>query len=210
MPRWPANTNERKTNAWENKSRKAKAATMESLQGLYGTISTAGAADVTATPTAVKPARAKYKPKAKRKPKERKEGEPPPERDEQAIVVVHCDKLGLPFFAIPNASRRTFWEAMQAKKQGMKAGVLDLCFPVPMQGKGGLWIEMKKQSGGVVSAVQHYWIALLRENNFRVEVAEGAEKAIAIITDYFTGWAGTSDDIKQMLQNVLDAKSKRA
>jgi hypothetical protein len=209
MPRWPAKSSDaRKTNAWENKSRKAKAATMDALKDLY-TATPLGDAVASGVAVPEKPAKAKYKPKAKRKARERKEGEPPLERDEQAIVVVHCDRLGIPFFAIPNASRRTFWEAMQAKKQGMKAGVLDLCFPVPMQGKGGLWIEMKKQSGGVISPVQHYWIALLRENNFRVEVAEGAEKAIAIITDYFKGWTGVSHETNKLLQDVLDAKRKR-
>ncbi len=45
------------------------------------------------------------------------------------------------FFAVPNAGKRSRWAATKAKKEGMKAGVLDLVCTWP--GGGVAFIEMK-------------------------------------------------------------------
>lgn len=129
------------------------------------------------------------------------------ERYEQRIVVAYAEKHGYPFFAVNNGARRSLWEAMEAKRNGMKAGVLDLFCLVPMHGYNGLAIEMKRKEGGIVSPIQEYWIALLRENGFRVLVAHGADQAIPIIDEYFKGWKGTSSDTLALLQIANEHKA---
>ena len=46
-------------------------------------------------------------------------------------------------FHIPNGGKRDAREAARFKAMGEKAGVPDLCLPVPMNGFAGLYIEMK-------------------------------------------------------------------
>lgn len=44
---------------------------------------------------------------------------------------------------IPNGGSRNQLEAANLKRQGVKAGVPDLCLPVARNGKHGLYVEMK-------------------------------------------------------------------
>ena len=44
---------------------------------------------------------------------------------------------------MPNGGKRNPAEAARFKAMGVKAGVPDLCLPVPMNGYAGLYIEMK-------------------------------------------------------------------
>lgn len=46
---------------------------------------------------------------------------------------------------IPNGGSRNQLEAANLKRQGVKAGVPDLCLPVARNGKHGLYVEMKWQ-----------------------------------------------------------------
>lgn len=46
---------------------------------------------------------------------------------------------------IPNGGSRNQLEAANLKRQGVKAGVPDLCLPVARNGKHGLYVEMKRQ-----------------------------------------------------------------
>lgn len=47
---------------------------------------------------------------------------------------------------IPNGGSRNQLEAANLKRQGVKAGVPDLCLPVARNGKHGLYVEMKWQN----------------------------------------------------------------
>lgn len=144
--------------------------------------------------------------KSYNKPTGRRAKDPFHERYEQHVVVAYSRKRGLPFYAIPNGARRTLWEAIEAKKSGMASGVPDLCYPVPMGKFGGLYIEMKRRTGGVISPMQKYWFAVLREGGYRVEVAEGADQAILILDDYFQSYGGLSNDTLALLQIAIDSK----
>lgn len=77
-------------------------------------------------------------------------------------------------------------EAMRLKRQGVKAGVYDLCIAEPRGCYAGLYIEMKKLKGGVVSDMQKWWGIELRKRGYRTEVCKGAAAAIAVIEDYFS------------------------
>lgn len=65
------------------------------------------------------------------------------EAQEQEAVIEWCDWKHIPIFAIPNGGKRDAREAAHMKRQGVRAGVPDLCVPVARGGFHGLYIEMK-------------------------------------------------------------------
>lgn len=58
------------------------------------------------------------------------------------------------------------------KAEGVQAGVPDLFVPEWL-----LWVEMKRESGGIVSPVQMDWIQYLEGIGHRVIVGRGFEDA---------------------------------
>lgn len=79
--------------------------------------------------------------------------------------------------------------AVALKRQGVKAGIPDVCLPVARGGYGALYIELKRRERGVVSEVQSDMIAALRETGNRVEVCYGWDDARSVIEDYLDGVA---------------------
>lgn len=75
-------------------------------------------------------------------------------------------------FAIPNGGGRSMAQGASLKAEGVTAGVPDLYVPA-----FGLWIEMKRSTGGVVSPVQRDWIAYLEGIGHQVIVGRGFEDA---------------------------------
>ena len=61
-------------------------------------------------------------------------------------------------YHIPNGGSRNQLEAANLKRQGVKAGVPDLCLPVPRNGKHGLYVEMKWQKNKTTDK-QDWWPA---------------------------------------------------
>lgn len=115
----------------------------------------------------------------------------PTESDEQEFVFkwariqeIFDPRLEL-LHHIPNGGYRQKATAARMKAEGVKAGVPDLCLPVPAHGFHGLYIEMKKRdhSNGL-SRLQRDWIENLRDQGYKAEVAFGADEAIKIICDY--------------------------
>jgi hypothetical protein len=99
-------------------------------------------------------------------------------------------------FAIANGGGRTRAQAAELKLTGVKSGVPDLCLPVARGGYHGLYIEEKREPyrdknnklcRGTVSPEQKRWIALLREQGYRVELCEGARPTIALLEGYLSG-----------------------
>ena len=74
--------------------------------------------------------------------------------------------------AIPNGGQRSIATAARLKAEGVMAGVPDLFIPA-----WRVWIEMKREKGGSVSADQKDWIVYLTECGYRCFVARGAEDA---------------------------------
>jgi len=75
-------------------------------------------------------------------------------------------------FAIPNGGARSGPQGASLKAEGVQAGVPDLCIP-----EWSLWIEMKRESGGIVSPVQSDWIEYLESIGHRVIVGRGFDDA---------------------------------
>lgn len=86
-------------------------------------------------------------------------------------------------FHVPNGGQRHAAVAAKLRSQGVKAGVPDLCLPVPRFGAHGLWIEMKTEIGRV-SAAQTDWITFLRSAGYRVEVCRSFDEARDVLLGY--------------------------
>lgn len=91
--------------------------------------------------------------------------------------------LGL-LFHIPNGGSRHPAEARHLREQGVKAGVPDICLPVPNGRYSALYIEMKRRSGGRVSYEQRGWIAALNRVGNLAVVCRGWEEARDEIMEY--------------------------
>lgn len=132
---------------------------------------------------------------------------PPPalERDEQIALmrwarVCEGTYPALKWLiAIPNglaASSRG--EAARMKAQGMKSGVPDLLLPYPCGGYAGLWIELKRRSGGKLSAPQQDWLTYLGHVGYCAVCCRGWDEARERIEAYLAHdhkkpaeWAGS-------------------
>lgn len=101
----------------------------------------------------------------------------PTEHEEQRDFVRWFRRTyaGVRIFAIPNGGERAKGEGMKLKAEGVSRGVPDLYVPA-----WRLWIEMKRQVGGVVSADQSDWHSYLRELGDSVEVCLGSVAAQAM------------------------------
>ena len=106
------------------------------------------------------------------------------EYDEQVVVIQYCDLMRIPCFAIPNGGSRNRIEAARMQASGVKAGVPDLCIPVPSGEYHSLYIEMK-YGRNKTSPMQDEWIERLRKLGHKVCVCYGANEAIDEIEKYF-------------------------
>ncbi len=84
---------------------------------------------------------------------------------------------------IPNGGQRDKAVAAKLKAEGVKAGVPDLCLPVPRGKYHGLYIEMKA-IGGSPTQEQKAWIAALTEQGYAAQVCVGFEEAKETIEQY--------------------------
>lgn len=89
------------------------------------------------------------------------------------------------FFAIPNGGKRGVIEAALLKRSGVVPGVPDIFIPRPTARYAGLFVEMKRKSGGIISSEQHAWIDLLNKLGYFAIVCRGADEAIDIVKWYF-------------------------
>lgn len=138
------------------------------------------------------------------------------EATEQETVIQWCGwhegkhpELKL-IFHIPNGGSRNTIEAANLKRQGVKAGVPDLCLPVPMNGFHGLYIEMKYGKNKSTEK-QEKWQKALREQGYYVAVCYGAEEAERLIASYLNmaGYPALEQAEKGGI-NYADTKSGNA
>ena len=98
----------------------------------------------------------------------------PSEHEEQRLVVEWFRRTyqDVRIFAIPNGGARSIATAGRLKAEGVSPGVPDLFVPA-----WGLWIEMKRATGGRVSAVQKDWIEYLIAEGYHALVCHGFDDA---------------------------------
>lgn len=97
-------------------------------------------------------------------------------------------------YAVPNGGKRSKRTAADLKAEGVKAGVPDYCLPVPRGNYAGLYLELKRLEGGVVSTKQREWLAALSEQGYRTEVAKGWEQAFAVLKDYLASEGAANEE----------------
>lgn len=108
----------------------------------------------------------------------------PTEAEYQREVIKHCQLRHIPVFHIPNGGSRNAIEGANLKRQGVMAGVPDLCIPVARGGFHGLYIELKRDKKSTVGKSQRYWQSLLNEQGYLALVCYGADEAISQIDRY--------------------------
>lgn len=111
------------------------------------------------------------------------------EKTEQETVIQWCGwqqgkypELKL-IYHVPNGGSRNTVEAANLKRQGVKAGVPDLCLPVPKNGYHGLYIEMKYGKNKTTEK-QEEWLKELTVQGYFTAVCYGAEEAKRVIARY--------------------------
>ena len=105
------------------------------------------------------------------------------------LVELHRGRwpeLGM-LFAVPNGGNRNIITAKKLKAEGVKAGVPDLCLPIPRGEHHGLFVELKKQKGSTTSPEQKAWVKALNAQGYRAEVCLGAAAAWEVIQEYMRG-----------------------
>lgn len=114
----------------------------------------------------------------------------PLESDEQIALFAWRDLFMLLYpellvmYAIPNGGYRPKRTGNRMKKQGTLKGIPDICLPVPRGKYGSLYIELKRQYGGVETPEQKIVIPKLRQYGNMVEVCKGKDAAISVILAY--------------------------
>ena len=94
-------------------------------------------------------------------------------------------KYGFRYFAVGNgaihrntAGKTNFGQIAKLKAEGQKSGFPDL---VILSNGQSLFIEMKRQKGGTVSAEQKEWKEWLLSNCFDAAICKGAEEAYKVL-----------------------------
>jgi len=106
--------------------------------------------------------------------------------DEEQIALVDWLNLkkDIPFYHIPNGGQRDAREGAKLKRMGVSAGAPDLCIPMARKGHHGLYIELKREEGGVLSDAQKKWRDILIKQGYAWYECKGFEHAKDVICYY--------------------------
>lgn len=83
-----------------------------------------------------------------------------------------------------NGIRLTIGQANLAKKSGLVKGYPDIFLPVRNNTYNGLFIELKRVKGGVVSSEQKDFINFLNSQGYLAVICKGSKEAIKQIESY--------------------------
>lgn len=98
-----------------------------------------------------------------------------------------CKSLGIPevcLFAIPNGGQRNIITAAKLKCEGVRPGIPDLFLAYPAGEYCGLFIEMKRENGGVASEYQENCINIFNKCGYRAIICHGWLDAKSAIVSY--------------------------
>ena len=110
------------------------------------------------------------------------------ESQEQIQLVQWCrtDPRLQYLFHIPNESVGGQGWLVRNRQMGVKAGVPDLFYPVPVNGYHGFFIEMKNK-GGRLDPKQKRWLSALEQLGYKTAVCYGWEEAKEALEEYLDG-----------------------
>ena len=89
--------------------------------------------------------------------------------------------------SIPNGGRRDIATGARLKAEGAVAGVPDLFLACARSGRHGLYIELKRRTGGRVSESQRDLFPLLEAQGYGVAVCRGWKEAAEAVEAYLAG-----------------------
>lgn len=101
----------------------------------------------------------------------------------QLIQWTRTDPRYQYLFHIPNESVGGTGWLVRNRQMGVKSGVPDLFYPVPLHGFHGMFIEMKTDKGRL-SPSQTRWIEALTGLGYKCVVAHGWEEARDALEEY--------------------------
>jgi hypothetical protein len=118
----------------------------------------------------------------------------PTEHSEQAAFIQYCERnlSHLPelawLYATPNGGKRNLQVAIKLKAEGVKAGVPDLCLPVPRQKPSGgvyhgLYMETKVKPNKPTPE-QRAWLAFLEAQGYAAAVCYGYDGLVETVIWY--------------------------
>lgn len=87
-------------------------------------------------------------------------------------------------FAVPNAAKRNLNTAMYMKAEGLASGVPDIFLPCARGAYHGLFIELKRAKGSVVSKTQKVYLDGLNMQGYKAVVCYGFDEAKNVILGY--------------------------
>lgn len=119
-----------------------------------------------------------------------KDRDPRPEEKRQLAFLRDAKMLcpAVDIFAVPNGGKRSQWAAMKAKREGMKAGVLDLVCTWPA---GGVAFVEFKNGTDMPDANQRERLNLLTRQGHHCGVFRSSETALRFLKEAgapFVGW----------------------
>jgi len=76
------------------------------------------------------------------------------------------------------------------KAEGMRPGVSDLLFAIARGGYHGMFLELKRESGGILSNEQKEFIKIIEAAGYFSAIAAGLEEAVTI-TETYINWPET-------------------
>lgn len=109
------------------------------------------------------------------------------EHEEQVALIKWFDlqyKNKFVLFAIPNGGQRNLLVAKKLKAEGVRAGCPDLFLACPCRDWNGLFIEMKRIKGGVISQNQKEMMKRLESAGYKCLVCNGFVEAKQAIEEY--------------------------
>ena len=86
-------------------------------------------------------------------------------------------------FAVPNGGLRDKVVASKMKLEGVRAGILDYCWPMRTTGFPGLFLELKTMTGRA-SDDQRKFASWARSQGYRCEFAHGWVEAWRVVCEY--------------------------
>ena len=113
------------------------------------------------------------------------------EAGHQVAIFNYADKMAhhcaewADLFAVPNGGKRDAVTAINLKRQGVKAGVLDMMLLIPRKGYSGLMVELKVKNRPPTPD-QLSFAEKARNNGFKAIFCNGSDAAVMAIEEYLS------------------------
>lgn len=112
-------------------------------------------------------------------------------------------ELSALLYAIPNGGDRKIGTGSRLRAEGVRPGIPDICCALPFCGYHALYIEMKREKGGTVSADQETVMGWLAKAGYLAVVARGRNEAFGVLEMYLEGKVGSGITERMEASSIL-------